>query len=539
MTTVAANETNGANETNDPASATSGVAASALSAGAAPAGGTADVIVVGGGITGLTVAWHLKRAGVEVVLLEASAAVGGSIRTEHRRAPLLSSSAAGVPLRLSSAGGETAPLGDDTAQEQWHGGEFLLEKGPFNVIIRAPEFEALLDGLADRVQVVTASRAARHRYIYRGGRLRRVPNGPLGLFTSGLLSFGGACRALRGLFLSARGRESEPTLEEFAVRRFGREVADTLLSAAIAGILAGDISRLSAYAAFPVLEEFDRHSISPLGRTLRRMPNMLAKMLGLAPRRRWKGLVSLDRGLGGLCTALADELGPGLRREQRVTALQRTADGYVLDVQTPHGVQRLHARRVVLATPARETSRLLAPLAPAAADVLARVESASLTVINLAFRRADVAHPLDGFGFLVPRNEPAFPLMGVLWASSAFPHHAPPGVCLLRVFMGGTRTPDIVQRDPAEVVRVARAALADTLGVTGEPLLIDVCPYPDAIPQYMLGHRERMATVQAAVGALPGLHVAGNYLEGVSINDCVKLGTKVAAELSGAGLRAR
>ncbi len=453
-----------------------------------------DVAVVGGGISGLTVAWHLHRAGVDVMLLEAQPQVGGAVRTEHRDG-------------------------------------FLLEKGPFNVIVRAPEFEELLAGVASRVRVVTASATAKNRYIYRRGRLIRVPTGPISLFTTGLLSTGGALRALRGLFLSARGDGREVTLDEFATRRFGREVADTLVSAAVAGILAGDISRLSAYASFPVLEDFDRKSFTPLGRTLRRVPNMIRKRRNPAERRRWRGLVSLDRGLGGLCDAIAAELGPRIRCAHRVEALVPTAAGLRVHMSTPGGPADLICRRVVLATPARQTAELVAEHAPAAADILSRIESASLTVVNLAFRREHVAHPLDGFGFLVPRNEPDFPLMGVLWADSAFPHHAPPAYRLLRVFMGGARTPDIVQRDPAAVLSTVRSALRDVLDVSGEPVLVDVCPYPDAIPQYTLGHRERIAEVRRSVGAIPGLHLAGNYLEGVSINDCVKLGKKVALEV--------
>ena len=159
------------------------------------------------------------------------------------------------------------------------------------------------------------------------------------------------------------------------------------------------------------------------------------------------------------------------------------------------------------------------------------MNSASLTVVNLAFRREDVAHPLDGFGFLVPHNEPEFPLMGSLFADSAFPHHAPDGYRLLRVFFGGTRTPDVIARSADELVETACRTLGEVLGVRGEPVLVDVCPYPDAIPQYELPHADRVARIHAAIAPLTGLHLAANYLEGVSINDCIKLGKKVATSV--------
>ncbi|HVP11103.1 MAG TPA: protoporphyrinogen oxidase [Phycisphaerae bacterium] len=498
-----------------------------------------DVIVVGGGISGLTVAWHLRRAGVDVALLEAGPRVGGSIQTERRDG-------------------------------------FLLEKGPFNVIVRDPAFEELLAGLADRINVVTASPQAENRYIYRHGDIHVVPTNPIKLFHSPLLTFGGACRAVRGLFFSKRGRREETTLEEFAVRRFGREVADTLLSAVVAGILAGDIGKLSAYACFPMLRDFDQKSVSPLGRTARRIPSMIRKRWNPNLRRKWRGLVSIDSGLGGLCEAIASMLGADVHTGCRVEFIDPTDDGFLLRVggtdkaalsvrmaseRDAAGTYKLgqhsgrghgqgsfvratlmepeesfhqrefHCRRLVLATPACETARQLQPIAPEASRLLAGIESSSLTVVNLAFRRSDVGHPLDGFGFLVPRNEPDFPLMGVLWADSAFPHHAPPEYRLMRAFFGGARTPDVIRRSADELVRTACTALGGLLDIHGEPVFSDVCPYPDAIPQYYLGHERKVAELRRAVARVPGLALAGNYLDGVSINDCIKLGRQVAVEL--------
>ncbi|MBU0617854.1 MAG: protoporphyrinogen oxidase, partial [Planctomycetes bacterium] len=366
-----------------------------------------DVIVVGGGISGLTAGWHLERAGVDVALIEAADTVGGCMRTERRDG-------------------------------------FLLEKGPFNVIVRDPAFEELLTGLSDNITVVTASDEARKRYLYRKGRLMAVPTNPLSLFTSPLLSFGGTCRAMRGLFLSRRGGKPECTIEEFATRRFGREVSDTMVSAVVAGILAGDIRKLSAYACFPVMRDFDAKSFSPLGRTLRRIPNMIRKRWNPALRRRWRGLVSIDRGLGGLSDAIAETLGDRLVTGCRIDAINHDSAGYTLECQQSDGEKVQHlCRRLVLAAPAGEASRLLGPIIPQACEILDGIESASLTVINMAFRRSEIGHPLDGFGFLVPHNESEFPLMGVLWADSAFPHHAPDDYRLIRVFVGGARTPDV------------------------------------------------------------------------------------------------
>ena len=460
---------------------------------------SAPVVVIGAGISGLVVAWRLQRAGTRVVLLEASDGVGGAMRSK----------------RLDGC---------------------LLEQGPFNVMVRDASFRELLTTLEaeSSLTVAKADAKATKRYLYRRGGIHAVPTNPLGMFTTPLLSKGAVIRALRGLLISARGAAPDCTLEEFATRRFGREVADTMLSAVVSGILAGDISKLSAYDAFPALREFDQHSISPLGRTLRRMPSILRK--GRDPeQKRWKGLVSFGDGLGGLAEVLAQPLGADCRTN---TLVQRiTTDGRTWRIEFSQGVDSppagvIETPQLILATPAKAAADLLEPHAPQAVEELRSLESASLTVLNLIYRRSDVGHPLDGFGFLVPRNEPDYPLMGVLFADSAFPHHAPHDKRVLRAFLGGPRTPDVIELSQEELLRRTLPALRKTLDVCDEPQTVDMCRYPDAIPQYYIGHAQRVQRIQNSVAELNGLTLVGNYLGGVSINDCVKTATAAADELA-------
>ncbi|MEE9296274.1 MAG: protoporphyrinogen oxidase [Phycisphaerae bacterium] len=452
-----------------------------------------DVIVAGGGISGLTVAWHLKKAGINVALLEANDQVGGCMRTEHRDG-------------------------------------FLLEKGPFNVIVRDPAFEELLGDLSDKLTVVTASREARARFIYRKKRLMAVPTNPASLLFSPLLSLGAKCRMILGLLASRRPSSPEWSIEDFAVRRLGREVSDTMVSAVISGIIAGDIRKLSLNACYPSIARFDGHARSPVAYGLSRaLQKMLPGNKGEKRRRRWRGLVSIDRGLGAITEAIGKTLGDNLHTDCRVQSVEHGPDGFTLSCRNGDGNKHaFRCNRLVVALPVAAAGQLLAPLVPEAADIMNGIESASLTVLNLAFRVRDVGHPMQGFGFLVPHNETEFPLMGVLWADSAFPHHGKQGHRLIRVFMGGIRTPDVISRSADELVETTRRALRDLLGITGEPTLIDVCPYPAAIPQYHFGHRQRIERLKTAVAAVPGLHLAGNYIEGVSVNDCVRVGKKVA-----------
>ncbi len=453
-----------------------------------------DVVVVGGGISGLPVAWHLHNAAVDVCLLEAGGAVGGCTRSESRDG-------------------------------------FLLEKGPFNVIVRDPAFEALLEGVASEVTVVTASPAARRRYIYRRGRLFTVPTNPISLATTGLLSIGGKWGLMAGLLASRRGGEAEETIEQVAIRRFGKNVSDTLISAVIAGIFAGDIRKLSLQACFPFVAEIDQRARSLIAYGLVKALGSKGGKKG-RKKRRWRGLVSIDGGLGTLTETLGRALGPNLMTDCRAETVREVDDGY--EVSYGNGgdaTGTIRCRRLVIALPTAEAARLLQPLIPDAAGIIKTIESSSLVVVNLGFRRLDVGHPMEGYGFLVPHDETGFPLMGVLFADSIFPHHAPSDSRLIRVFIGGASNHQAVEWSDEDLLKTAMGSLRDLFQVSGDPVLIDICRYPSAIPQYHVGHVEKIAGLRAAIATKPGLHLVGNYLEGVSLNDCVRVAVDLASEI--------
>jgi oxygen-dependent protoporphyrinogen oxidase len=215
-----------------------------------------------------------------------------------------------------------------------------------------------------------------------------------------------------------------------------------------------------------------------------------------------------------------------------VSEIRETDDGYQIvqeDSSRASGV--ICCRRLVIASSIIEAGRLLAPLVPGALDDIRTIDSTSLTVLNLGFRRADVGHPLQGYGFLVPHHETGFPLMGVLWADSIFPHHAPADHRLIRVFIGGAHNPDAVSRSDDELLELVMRYSHGLLQLKRDPVLVDVCRYPAAIPQYHLGHVEKTERIRAAVASKPGLHLAGNYLGGVSLNDCIRVSTELAAKL--------
>lgn len=449
-----------------------------------------DILIIGAGISGLTAAWKLHQAGRDVRVIESGRITGGCMQSESRDG-------------------------------------YLLEKGPFNVMVRDVAFESLLDDFAEEINVISASKSAgRKRYVLRNDRLLDVPSNPISLMTSPLLSFSARLRLLRGLLYSSPGTEQD-SIDEAAARRFGPEVAETFVSAMVSGIVAGDSRMLHLKSCFPNIARIDRRTRSPLGFAF--MKAVTGKMK--TRKRKWRGLISFEQGLGSLPAAIAKRLGSHLITNTRVESLESNAIGYTANIQHQGSQSAILCREVILATPLLPASSLLHDLAPEISELIESIDSASLVVLNLGFDAKTIDHPLDGYGFLVPRSEKDFPLLGVLFADSVFPHHAPAGRRLLRVFMGGARDPEAARRSDEDLLAIAMPHLQRILGVNDAPTLIDICRSPGAIPQYTTGHDMKIEKLRTILRQLPGVHLVGNYLEGVSINDCIRNASQLAQDL--------
>jgi oxygen-dependent protoporphyrinogen oxidase len=447
---------------------------------------TPRVVVVGGGISGLTLAFTLQE--------------------DARRL--------GAPLSLTVL--EAAPRAGGHICSTQAGG-FLVESGPNGFLNREPHALALVDALGLQSRLVEARAESRTRYIVRGGRLCAVPSGPASLLTSSALSWPGKLRLLREPFAVGPPPGVEESVYEFAARRIGAEAAEMLVDAAVAGISAGDSRALSAEAQFPQMVEMERDHGSLL-------KAMLKAPKSSTPRR----LLSFDRGMGVLVDALAERLGPSLQVGRPVQALRRTGDVWRL---TCPGGAALEAEQVVLTAPAWASAAMLRDAAPDLAAAFGAVTYAGLTVVGLGYATSDIPRALDGYGYLVTRPE-ALATLGVVWESSLFPGRAAPGTALLRVFLGGTRRPEMAAASPEHAVSVARQELRRVMGVTNEPRHVSVAAWPRSIAQYTLGHARRQHEMHDILDGYPGLHVAGTAFDGVSFNHAVKKGRLTARRLA-------
>jgi protoporphyrinogen/coproporphyrinogen III oxidase len=458
------------------------------------------VVVVGGGIAGLAAAHRLVEhaqagAPLDVILLEASGQLGGSVGSVRT-------------------------------------GGFVLERGADSMITDKPWGVALCErlGIADRL--VGTRPGERRTAVVHGGRLHPLPEGfllmaPTALWpvaTSPLFSVAGKLRMALDLVLPRRSDARDESLAAFVRRRLGSEALERVADPLVGGIYTADPERLSLAATMPRFVELERrHRSIVLGL---RATTTVASGSGGA---RYGMFVAPADGMGSLVEATAQRLPEGVIRLRTPAELvARDGDRW----RVTAGGQAFDADAVVLATPAFAASALLAPLDEALARQLADIEYASSATVTLGYRADGVAGGLAGFGFVVPFAERR-PLLACTFASRKYPGRAPEGHELLRAFVGGARRPDLVELDDATLVRTVRDELRALLGIAADPMLVRVERYRRAMPQYAVGHLDRIAAIEARAAALPGLALAGAAYRGVGIPDCIHSGEVAADALAG------
>jgi len=442
--------------------------------------GPFDAIVVGAGITGLTAAFLLQRRGRQVQVLDAAERAGGVIGTRVRDG-------------------------------------FLYETGPNSTLDTTPLIDALLGDLGIAGERRNANAVAATRFVVRGGRLVALPTSPKAFFTTKAFSLGAKLKLLREPFIAPAPANVEESIAAFVRRRLGTEFLDYAIDPFVAGIYAGDPERISVPAAFPRLHALEQKYGSLIkgqirGARERRKSAEKAKNAAQS--------FSFARGMQTLTDALADKL--AVRAGLRVTRIIRGVDGtFTVEAESGAGPCTLSARSVIIATPAKAAAALVRALDPAAAIALDAIDYAPVAVVASAYARADVAHSLAGFGFLVPKKERRS-ILGTLFSSSMFDRRAPDGAVLLTSFIGGRRNPDLPSQPDADIARFVHDELVALVGARAAPRWTEITRWPRAIPQYDLGHLERLAPLAAAEAALPGLRFCASYRGGVSVGDCVK-----------------
>ena len=444
---------------------------------------TQHVVVIGAGISGLACAYQLKRRGVGVTLLESCDHAGGLIGTVEKDG-------------------------------------FLFESGPQSFQGTTVLLDLIQDLGLDGELLRANPRAA--RYVLRGGRLQEIPMSPQGLIGSSLLRPGSRWKIVSEPFRRTKRPSQDESVADFVRRKFGHEILEYLVSPFVSGVYAGDPEKLSLRAAFPTLDEWEREFGSVLRGAIKSRP---PKGEGPPP------LCSFRCGLATLMQALTKDLGESLQAGARVESLNRGArvgaSQYEIRMTRNGRNESLTAEAVVLATPAYAAAHLPQPLSSALTHALSGIPYAPVAVVAAGYYTRQLAQPLVGFGFLVPRSEKVRTL-GTVWNSSLFARRAPEGCVAITSFIGGATDPEFVEKPESAIVALVHGENARILGITGPPLVSVVWKYGKALPQYNLGHGHVVEAIRDGERAIPGLFFSGNYLEGPSIGKCVEQGFQTA-----------
>ena len=457
------------------------------------------VAILGAGIAGLTVAHALKRE----------------------------ASRAGRPLTLeifeagSRAGGRIQTTRADGFLVEWAADAFQGGAAPAR---------ALVEALGLTGERVGASADAARRYVFARGRLHRFPSGPASLLRFSALSPAGRMRMLAEPVLAGRVSKEE-SVHRFASRHIGEEGARVMLGSFVRGIYAGDSRKLSLDAAFPRMREMEkkhRSLVVAMGKERRAGRTGGANGGGASPQAIW----SLAGGMGSLVDRLAQSLGEAIRLHMPALGLSRSPD---YAAPTPFSVRFASGESrsfdvVVVATPAGDAAALLRDLDLGAANALSDIPHAGVAVVALAIGLEAFRSRPDGYGFLVAPGED-LPVLGALFESNLFPGRAPEGFQLVRVFLGGVDRPELVTQPDSKLIGLACEGLDRAVGLKGGPQKTWVMRQENAIPQYTLGHRERVASVMKRLGSFPGLYVAGNAYRGVSVGSIIEDADRVAGWL--------
>ncbi|HBH62431.1 MAG TPA: protoporphyrinogen oxidase [Nitrospiraceae bacterium] len=444
------------------------------------------IAIVGGGISGLTAAYLLldKKPELDVMVFEADNRPGGKIWTERKNG-------------------------------------FLCEKGPNGFLDNKPKTLQLCTHLG--LAPVRSNENSKKRFIFSEGRLKALPESPVSFLKSDLLSWGGKFRLLYEI-IAPKG-PSEESVADFIIRRLGHEALEKLIDPMVSGIYAGDPYKMSIKNCFPRIKELEQE----YGSLIRAMIKISKQKKSEGKTSGKKGepakvsaapggtLTSFFNGAQTVTDALAERLGRHMHVGVSVDGIARESDSYKLFTSN----HTYNADIVIVATPAYATAEIVKAIDGELSKALSRIPYPHVSVVCFGYRKEQVTHPLNGFGFLIPHIETRN-ILGSLWDSSIFPNRASEGHVLLRTMIGGAQSPEMASFDNNKLITTVFDELNPILGLKGDPEMVSIYRWDKAIPQYVLGHEKILETINERLTNYPGLYLTGNSYRGIGINDCIE-----------------
>ncbi|HTB82482.1 MAG TPA: protoporphyrinogen oxidase [Candidatus Sulfotelmatobacter sp.] len=446
------------------------------------------VAVIGAGITGLTTAFYLKRAGAAVTVFEAGTRAGGVIQSVRKDG-------------------------------------FLAEFGPNTILETSPKIKQFIADAGLEARKLVTDPKAEARFLVRHGRPIEMPGSPPGFLTTKLFSWKAKFAVMREPFIKPRRDGVEESIGQFVVRRFNQEFLDHAIDALVAGIYAGDPNKLSLPHAFPRLKALEDNYGS-----------MIKGQIFGARERKKRGdtakdraaKFSFDEGLQVLPDTLAAQLGESLKLNAPVTKLTRTANGWRV---TTAGSEQEFATVIFCGTAYKLAELGIEAAQKVSTEAFADIIYPPVASVVLGFKREDVVHPCQGFGMLIPKIA-GFKILGTIFSSALFPDRAPAGHLTLTSYLGGARYPELGLLPPEKLIETTLADLRGLLGVKGQPVFTHTAVYPRAIPQYNVGYGKYRDLLKDLEAKNPNLFFAGHYRDGVSLGDSIVSGVNIAERVA-------
>ena len=483
------------------------------------------IAIIGGGIAGLSTAYYLQKAAKEAdlsvtyTLLEQSDCWGGKIATE--------------------------------TVTEYSDEPFIVEGGPDSFITQKPWALQLAREMGLDDDLLPTNDHLRKTFVLNKGKPTPLPDGVLLIVPTKIKPFAlsplisplGKLRMGMDLFIKPKMDDEDETLAQFIERRLGSEALDKIAEPLMSGIYNADAQMQSLMATFPRFRAIEKKYGSltkgmiagQKARANTPSPSTSSGQVPQPPAPKTSMFMSMQPGMASFVTEIQSRLTGDLRLETAVTSIKiedqrlKNSDSQssIFNLQLSDG-STLTADKVILAVPAFVAAKLLADLSPAAAEKLDEIRYVSTGTISLGYRRQDVNHPLDGFGIVIPRSENR-KINAITWSSTKFNRRAPNGYALIRVFFGGSRTPEMMDADDKKLLSTVRRELREIMGLDADPLFNRIYRWQRSNPQYDVGHLDRVDAIEAAMPA--NIFVTGSPYRGIGIPDCVRQGQETAQQV--------
>ncbi|MCK5882495.1 MAG: protoporphyrinogen oxidase [Bacteriovoracaceae bacterium] len=439
-----------------------------------------DTLIIGGGLAGLSALHKLMKENRSVHLLEKDERVGGLVKSFNRDG-------------------------------------FLLETGPTAFLKGYKDTMGFVEELGLQDDVRFNIPGADNRYVYRNSAIHPIPEGPFSFIKTPLFPLKAKLRMMLEPFVG-KAKSDEESVYSFGKRRFGEDVSSTVMDAMVSGVCAGDFKKLDIFSLFPkigMIEEKFRSFLLFL---------LLFKIKSKEKNKDNKSVTfrSFDSGMGSIAARAENIYRKNISLNSPVDRIEHIDGVYSIWVNG----KSFQSKKLVMACPANTAAELLSEVHTGLAENLARIPYSSIATCLLGYKKEQVSHPMKGFGFLVPRNQ-GLRILGGLFSSGLFEHRTPEGHVSIKVYIGGSHDSEIQSMPNDEIISIISSELKGPLNIKGGPCFTHVNKISSAIPQYHMGHRDIKRAIYQELQKIPGLSLAGNYLEGISVNEAIRSGAMV------------